>query len=110
MRRGEVYWHQFGKPDKRRPVVVLTATRSLHYLDAATVASVTRTRRGVPSEVELSVDDGLPQVCAVNLHQIATVPQRHLGPYITQLTDSRMREIDDALTFALGVGERLGDA
>ena len=109
MRRGEVYWHSFGKPDKRRPVVVLTRSRLVDVLDRVSVASCTTTRRGAPSEVAVGVEDGLPRESAVNLLEVYTLPKRELGPYLTQLTDRVMERIDRALVLTLGIGERLGD-
>ena len=58
----------------------------------------------------LETDEGLPRACAANLHQVFTLPQSELGPYLTTLTPGRMRQIDAALQFALGVGERGHDA
>lgn len=105
-----MYWHRFGKPDKRRPVLVLTRTSSLGRLSTATVAAISTTRRGAPSEVPLEADEGLPRACAVNLHQVFTLQQADLGPYLATLAPSRMRQVDAALQFALGVGEHGHDA
>jgi len=44
--------YRFSPPDKERPVLVLTRESALDYLSAATVAPVTSTIRGVPSEVK----------------------------------------------------------
>jgi len=52
--RGEVRLYQFPRPDKQRPVVVLTRDSAIGYLSAVTVAPITSTVRGVPSEVLLS--------------------------------------------------------
>ncbi|MBN1460565.1 MAG: type II toxin-antitoxin system PemK/MazF family toxin, partial [Armatimonadetes bacterium] len=51
MKRGEVRWYRFARPDKRRPVVVLTRDSVLEYLGEVTVAPVTSTVRGIPTEV-----------------------------------------------------------
>ena len=109
MRRGEVYWHSFGKPDKRRPVVVLTRSQLVGVLDRVSVASCTTTRRSVPSEVTIGPEEGMPKDCAINLLEVYTLPRNQLGPYLTQLADHVMSRVDDALLLALGVGERLGD-
>ena len=37
MRRGEVRWYKFPKPDKNRPVLILTRTSILDYLGEVTV-------------------------------------------------------------------------
>jgi mRNA interferase MazF len=58
--------------------------------------------RGIPSEVALDEDDGLPEPCAVNLDHIQTVPRSRLGGLVTTLSSRRMSEIREALLFALG--------
>jgi mRNA interferase MazF len=81
---------------------VLTRDSALAYLATATVAPITSTIRGVPSEVVLNEEDGMKAPCAVNLHNAVTVPQKQLGRRVAQLGASRMREICSALRFSLG--------
>ncbi len=102
--RGEVRFVRFPPPDKQRPVLVLTRDSALTYLSRVTVAPVSSTIRGVPSEVALGPDDGLEQACAVNLHNVLTVRKDQLGRRVCQLDDARMREVCAALEFALGCG------
>jgi mRNA interferase MazF len=73
-----VRWHTFAAPDKRRPVLILTRDSAIGFLNALTVAPITTTMRGIPSEVFLGRADGLPADCAVNLDHILTVPKAHL--------------------------------
>ena len=100
--RGDVRLYRFARPDKLRPVVVLTRNSVLQYLSKVSVAQVTSTIRGVPAEVVLDEDDGMKAPCAVNLHNIATVPQNELGRLVTQLSSPRMDQICAALRFSLG--------
>jgi mRNA interferase MazF len=102
MRRGESRWYRFAAPDKRRPVLVLTRDPAIEYLGEVTVAPITSTVRDVPSEVPLTPDDGMPRACAINLHHVQTVAKGRLGPLVTTLGPSRMREVRAALLFALG--------
>ena len=99
--RGEVRLYRFPHPDKERPVVVLTRESALGYLSRVTVAPVTSTIRGVPSEVVLNEGDGMKSPCAVNLHNLVTVSKEHVGRRLASLSDQRMREICAALGFAL---------
>lgn len=94
--------HRFPAPDKERPVLILTRSSALPYLSRATVAPVTSTIRGVPSEVVLGAEDGMKHACAVNLHNVVTVSQANLGRRVAQLGPRRMREVCLALGFALG--------
>ena len=102
MQRGEVRWYKFGRPDKRRPVVILTRDSALEYLGEATVAPVTRTIRDIPTEVLLTPADGLPTDCAINLDHLQTITKNKLGRLITKLDENKMRSVRRALMFALG--------
>jgi mRNA interferase MazF len=83
-------------------VVVLTRESAVAYLSTVTVAPVTSTIRGVPSEVVLDEEDGMKHPCAVNLHNIVTVSQRRLGRRVARLSDTRLSEICSAVRFSIG--------
>lgn len=100
--RGDVRLYGFAAPDKKRPVVVLTRDSAIAYLSTVTVAPITSTVRGVPSEVVLNEDDGMKAACAVNLHNAITVSQERLGKRVAQLSSARMREVCAAVRFTLG--------
>ena len=100
--RGDVRLYQFAAPDKKRPVVVLTRDSAVPYLSTVTVAPITTAIRGVPSEVLLTVDDGMKTHCAINLHNLVTVAQNRLGKRVGQLGALRMAEVCAALRFSLG--------
>lgn len=100
--RGEVRFYRFAAPDKQRPVVVLTRDSAVGYLSTVTVAPVSSTVRGVPSEVVLDEADGMKGHCAVNLHNLVTVSKQRLGRRVSRLSMRRMDEVCAALRFALG--------
>jgi mRNA interferase MazF len=100
--RGDVRLYQFAPPDKKRPVVVLTRDSAIAYLSTVTVAPITSTIRGVPSEVLLNEEDGMKTPCAANLHNAVTVSQQRLGKLVVRLGGLRMNEICAALRFSLG--------
>lgn len=102
--RGDVRLVQFAAPDKNRPAVVLTRGNAIGYLAAVTVAPVTSTIRGVPSEVVLDTEDGMKAPCAVNLHNVVTISKEKLGRRVARLDAARMAEICVALAFSLGCG------
>jgi mRNA interferase MazF len=102
MKRGEIRWYRFSDPDKKRPVLVLTRNSGLQVLREATVAPLTSTIRDIPTEVALGPEDGLGEECAVNLDHIQTVAAARLGRLITTLDERRMRQVREALLFALG--------
>jgi mRNA interferase MazF len=105
LERGEVRLVRFAPPDKQRPVLILTRASAIGYLSRVTVAPITSTIRGVPSEVALGPDDGMKAPCAVNLHNLVTVSQGALGRRLSQLPPRRMREVCRSLAFALGCDE-----
>jgi mRNA interferase MazF len=100
--RGDVRLYSFSPPDKPRPVVVLTRESSISRLSRVTVAPITSSQRGVPSEVSLNEDDGLKGPCAINLHNLVTVSQHLVGKRVAHLNPQRMDEICAALRFSLG--------
>jgi mRNA interferase MazF len=102
MKRGEVRWYRFAKPDKRRPVLILTRDSALEFLGEVTVAPVTSTIREIPSEVLLTEADGVARDCAVNLDHIQTVARARIGSLITTIGPRKMSELRSALLFALG--------
>ena len=104
--RGDIRLYTFAPPDKTRPVVVLTRDSAIAYLSTITVAAITSSIRGVPSEVILTEDDGMKTPCAINLFNINTVPAERLGKRIAQLGPERMNEVCAALSFSLGCNLR----
>ena len=102
MHRGEIRWYQFRRPDKRRPVLVLTRDSAIEYLGETTIAPITTTIRDIPSEVPLNRADGVPEDCAINLDHIQTVSRGKIGGLITRLSDHKMEKVRTALLFALG--------
>jgi len=105
MKRGEIRWYKFPKPDKKRPVLILTRDSALEFLGEVTVAPITSTVRSIPSEVFLSKSDGMQRNCAVNLDHIQTVSKGRIGSLITVLSPKKMIELRSALFFALGFSE-----
>ena len=103
MKRGEIRWYKFEKPDKRRPVVILTRDSIIPHIGEVTVAPVTSTIRDIPSEVLLNKADGMPRECAVNGDHLQTVAKARIGLSITSLSPARMHEIRAAIAFAIAL-------
>jgi mRNA interferase MazF len=102
MNRGEVRWYVFSRPDKKRPVVILTRESALEFLGEVTVAPITSTIRDIPTEVLLTPADGMPTDCAVNLDHLQTVSKGKIGSLIMTLSAGKMRQMRASLLFALG--------
>lgn len=102
MRRGEIRWYKFGRPDKRRPVVILTRDSALEFLGEVTVAPITSRIRDIASEVLLTKEDGMDADCAINLDHVQTVSTKRIGALFATLAPDKMRQIRAGLLFALG--------
>jgi len=103
MRRGEVWWADLPLPVGRRPVLLLSRDEAYAVRNAVTVAEVTSTIRGIPVEVELGREDGLPKKCVVNLDTIVTIRKDLLIERIAILRDEKIVQIDAAIKFALSL-------
>lgn len=102
MKQGDVYWYTFRTPDKRCPVLILTRNSAMTFLTGITIAPITSTIRNIPSEVVLTVADGLFNDCAANFDNMQTIQRANLGTFITHLSTAKMREVRAAIEFALG--------
>jgi mRNA interferase MazF len=91
MRRGELWFA--AAPGGDRPVLVLTRDPVADRIGAVVVAALTRTRRGLVSELELTVgEDGVPSDCVVNFDNIHTLPRSVFRRRITQLSLMRLQQ------------------
>jgi mRNA interferase MazF len=104
MTQGDVYWYIFRTPDKRRPVLILTRNSANSFLTGITVAPMTTTIRGIPTEVVLTpANDGGLTDRAGNTDNVQTIQKVNLGAYITHLSPERMREVRAAKRVCAGL-------
>lgn len=102
--RGEVYWADLGPPAGRRPVCVLTRDAAIAVLHSVTCAPITRTIRGIHSEVEVGPGEGLPETSVISCDNVLTVPQSVLDPAaVGHLDQIKRAELDQALRYALDI-------
>ena len=90
----------FGRPDKTRPALVLTRTSVVPHLSAVTVAPVTRTIRGIPTELPLGPENGLKAASVANLDSIQTVSKERVGAWVGSIGADRKSALREALLFA----------
>ncbi len=101
MQRGEVWFA--ATPGGDRPVLVLTRDPVADKIGAVVVAALTRTRRNLASELELTASaDGVPSDCFVNFDNIHTIPRAMFRRPITQLEPDRLAEVCRSLRDATG--------
>src|SRR5438876_8141552 len=91
MRRGEVWFA--ATPGGDRPVLVLTRDPVADRIESVVVAALTRTKRYLVSELELTAEaDGVPSDCVVNFDNIHTVNKTTFRRLVTTLSGPRMAQ------------------
>ncbi len=101
MRRGEIWFAT--TPGGDRPVLVLTRDPVAERIGSVVVAALTRTRRGLVSELDLTVgEDGVPSDCVVNFDNLHTLPRESFRRSVTALSPGRMAQACRVLTAATG--------
>jgi len=99
--RGEVWWVE--RPQiGRRPHLVLTRQEAIPLLHSVLAVPATRTVRGIPTEVPLGPEDGMPTECALSLDNLTLVPRALFLERICRLRADRMLEVCGALGIAAG--------
>jgi mRNA interferase MazF len=83
--------------------LVLTRDPVADRIGSVVVAALTRTVRGLVSELELTeTGDGLPSDCVVNFDNIHTLPRSAFRRPVAQLRAARMAEMCRVLAAATG--------
>jgi len=100
--RGEIRWYTFRLPDKRRPVLVLTRNEVIGLLNEIIVAPVTRTIRGLRTEILPTEEDGMPTACAVNFDHVSLGQRDRFGAVLCGLSEDLWPEVRRALLTACG--------
>jgi mRNA interferase MazF len=101
MQRGEVWFAS--TPGGDRPVLVLTRDPVADRIGAVVVAALTRTNRGLASELQLTAaDDDLPSDCVVNFDNLHTLGRASFRRPVAKLSERRMAQACRALRAALG--------
>ncbi len=101
MQRGEIWFA--AAPGGDRPVLVLTRDPVADRVGSVVVAALTRTRRGLVSELDLSADDdGVPADCVVNFDNVHTLDRASFRRMVVRLSARRMAEACRVLADATG--------
>ncbi len=101
MQRGDVWFA--ATPGGDRPVLVITRDPVAERIGSVVVAALTRTRRGLVSELELSAEiDGVPTDCVVNFDNLHTLPREVFRRKIASLSPSRLAEVCRVIVAATG--------
>jgi mRNA interferase MazF len=94
-RQGEIWWAE--TEDKRRPVLIVTRSEAVPVLGWIIVAPVTRTVRGIPTEIALGEPDGLEVDCAASFDNVQPIRRSFLTTRVGAGGPRRHAEISTAL-------------
>lgn len=101
MRQGEIWFA--ATPGGDRPVLVLTRDPVADRIGSVVVAALTRSRRGLVSELSLTAKrDGVPTDCVVNFDNIHTIPRSAFRRRVTKLRPERTVQACRVLRDAAG--------
>lgn len=101
MQRGEIWFA--ATPGGDRPVLVLTRDPVADRIGSVVVAALTRTVRGLVSELELTPDeDGVPSACIASFDNLHTLPKGAFRRRVTTLSAARMYHVCRVLQAAVG--------
>lgn len=96
LRRGQVWWGEL-QDAGRRPYLIMTRNAAIGVLNTVLAAPVTRTVRGIPTELRLGPADGMPADCAASFDNLTVIPQAFLTDHICTLDPARIAEACVAL-------------
>jgi mRNA interferase MazF len=97
--RGEVWWYEHPRAG-RRPFLILTRDEALTAMHQVLAVPATTSVRGIPTEVELGREDGMPSACCLTLDNVAPIRAALCTELITRLAPQRMAEVCAALAVA----------
>ncbi len=102
--RNDIFWANLGPPAGRRPVCVVTRDAAITVLQSITCAPITRTIRGIASEVGVGPSHGLPERAVINCDNLITIRVSDLDAKPVGKLDLVGRaELDKALRYALDI-------
>lgn len=100
--RGDIRWFRFEAPDKRRPVLVFGREEEIASLAQLPVVPISTQARGLPWEIALGTEDGLPSACVLEPEWIRSVDRTLLGPWIATLPPEHWAPLRAGLLTVLG--------
>ena len=107
MNRGDVWQLDLGGRTGKRPAVILTRQGVIPHLNKLTVAEITSSGKGYPTEVPIGQKANLPKESYVQLDNIQTVARAQFVKYIGALDAATMRIVGRKLILALGLEDSI---
>lgn len=112
VKRGEVYKCNFGygigsEMQKERPCVIIQSDVRNYNSGTVIVAPITHTNKPLPCMAEIAIqkntDDSVLLDGYVNLSHIKTISKARLGDYITKLSTSDMKKVNNSIYDTTGL-------
>lgn len=82
-------------------MMILTRGEAITVLHQILAVPATRTIRGIPTEVQLDADDGMPEHCVLSLDNLQPIIPELCTERITTLGAERLSEVCTALRVAV---------
>lgn len=103
MSRGDVWLLDLGGSAGRRPALIMTRQAVIPYVNKLTVAEITSSTKGYPTEVAIGHKANLTKESFVQLDNIQTVSKSRFVKYVGALDDQTMRTVGRKAILALGL-------
>ncbi len=107
MKRGELY--RVEKPSRRDPkgfrvFVVVSRQRFIEtHFDSVICAPIYTKCIGLPSEVEVGINEGLKHDSCVHCDELISIEKSKLTNFIGSLSEQKIKELNQALKIALEI-------
>jgi len=95
-----VWWYEDSRAG-RRPFAILTRDEAIPVLNQLLAAPATRTIRGMPTEVRLGPEDGMPHECVLSLDNVTLVRRDLCTSLVTRLGEEVMARVCEAVGHAM---------
>ena len=103
MNRGDIWQIDIGGRAGRRPALIVTRQGVIAHLNKLTVAEITSTGKGYPTEVAIGQKANLSKESFIQLDNLQTIPKTRFVKYIGSLDAVTMRSVGRKLILALGI-------
>lgn len=99
-RRGEVWWGEH-EDSGRRPYLIMSRDSAIPLLTRILAVPLTRTTRGIPAELPLGPEDGLPSECVATFDNLRPIPKANFVKRVCTLDAVNMARACTALRAAV---------
>ena len=103
MNRGDVWMLDLGGRAGRRPALIVTRQAVIPHVNKLTVAEITSSGKGYPTQVAIGQQANLPKESYIQLDNIQTVAKTRFEKYIGTLDSATMRTVARKVILALGL-------